>query len=194
MADIELLKKLRRETGVSFAECKKALEEAGGNLDAAKEILKKRGQKIAAIKSMRETGEGLIATYLHPNKRVGVILDLKCESDFVAKSPEFTELAHELALQIAAMNPLYVKPEEIPAEFLDGERKIYEDQLKDAGKTRKIINDIVEGKLDKYKKEVSLLSQAWIKDENKTIQELINERIAKTGENITVKRFARYEV
>ncbi len=118
MADIELLKKLRRETGVSFAECKKALEEAGGNLDAAKEILKKRGQKIAAIKSMRETGEGLIATYLHPNKRVGVILDLKCESDFVAKSPEFTELAHELALQIAAMNPLYVKPEEIPAEFL----------------------------------------------------------------------------
>ena len=194
MVDIELLKKLRQETGVSFAECKKALDESGGDLEKAKEILRKKGQKIAELKSQRETHQGIIESYIHPNKKVGVLLDLRCESDFVARSDEFQKLAHEIVLQIAAMKPLYVKPEDIPEEFLDGERKIYMEQLANSGKPQKLIEQIVEGKLNKYKNEISLLSQPWIKDETKTIQDLINEAIAKLGENIIVERFARFEI
>jgi elongation factor Ts len=192
--DIEQLKTLRQETGVSFAECKKALEEANGDLQRAKEILKQRGQKIAELKTVRTTQQGIIESYVHPNRKVGVLLDLRCESDFVARSVEFQQLAHELVLQIAAMNPLYVKPEDIPEDFLAGERKIYEEQLAGSGKPQKIIDQIVEGKLKKYKEEVSLLSQPWIKDDTKTIQDLLNEYIAKIGENILVKRFVRYQL
>jgi elongation factor Ts len=192
--DIEQLKTLRQETGVSFAECKKALEEANGDLQRAKEILKQRGQKIAELKTVRTTQQGIIESYVHSNRKVGVLLDLRCESDFVARSVEFQQLAHELVLQIAAMNPLYVKPEDIPEDFLAGERKIYEEQLTGSGKPQKIIDQIVEGKLKKYKEEVSLLSQPWIKDDTKTIQDLLNEYIAKIGENILVKRFVRYQL
>jgi len=192
--DLDLLKQLRQETGVSFTECKKALEQAKGNLELAKEILRERGQKIAELKTSRTAQQGIIESYIHPNKRVGVLLDLRCESDFVARSPEFQQLAHELVLQIAAMNPLYIKPEDIPEEFLAGERKIYEEQFAGSGKPQKIIEQIIEGKLKKYKEEISLLAQPWIKDDTKTIQDLLNEYIAKIGENIVVKRFARYEI
>lgn len=194
MANIDLLKKLRQETGVSFAECKKALEEARGELGKAKELLGQRGRRIAEMKSQRETGQGIVEAYIHPNKKIGALVDLRCESDFVARSPEFQQLAHELTLQIAAMKPLYIKPNDIPEEFLAGERKIYKEQLAGSGKQPKLINEIVEGKLKKYKEEASLLSQPWIKDETKTIQDLLNEHIAKMGENILVKRFVRYEV
>lgn len=194
MADIDLLKQLRQETGVSFAECKKALEEAKGDLGRAKEILREQGQKIAQMRTARETQQGIIETYIHPNKKVGVLLDLRCESDFVARSPEFQQLAHEISLQIAAMNPLYVKADDIPEELLAGERKIYEEQLAGSGKPRKIIEQVIEGKLKKYKEEISLLSQPWIRDETKTVQDLLNDAIAKIGENIAVKRFARYEI
>lgn len=194
MANLDLLKQLRQETGVSFAECKQALEESGGDLNKAKEILRKKGQKIAELKSQRQTQQGIIEAYIHPNKKVGVLLDLRCESDFVARSKEFQELAHELTLQIAAMKPMYIRPEDIPEEFLAGEKKIYQEQLAGSGKPQKIIDQIVEGKIQKYKEEISLLSQPWIRDETKTIKELINDYIAKIGENIVIKEFVRYEI
>jgi len=191
---LEKIKQLREETQVSLGECKKALEESGGDIEKAKEILRMKGKEIAGKKAQRETGEGIIETYLHPNKKIGVMVELRCETDFVARSEQFKKLAHEICLQIAAMNPLFLKEEDIPEEFLDGERKIYKEQLKDSSKPQKIIDEIIEGKLKKYKQSISLLSQPWIKDETKTIKDLIEETIAKVGENILVKRFVRYQI
>lgn len=194
MVSIDQLKQLRDETSVSFSECKKALDEADGDIEKAKELLRISGQKLAAKRSGRTTGEGLIESYIHTNKKIGVLLDIRCESDFVARSEEFQKLAREICLQIAAANPLFLKSEEIPAEFLDGEKKIYSRQFADSGKPQKIIDQIIQGKLDKYVREISLLSQVWIKDETKTIKDLINERVSRIGENIEIKKFARYEV
>jgi elongation factor Ts len=145
-------------------------------------------------KTSRDVKSGLIETYLHPNAQTGVLLDIRCETDFVAKSPEFKKLAHEVCLQIAAMKPFYVKEEEIPEEFLDGETKIYTEQLKDSGKPENIVKQILEGKIKKYKEEVSLMSQVWIKDDSKTIKNLVEDAVAKLGENIEIKKFARYEI
>ncbi len=194
MASIEEIKELRQQTGVSVSECKKALEESSGDLKKAKELLRQWGKEVANKKSERETSEGIVDSYIHPNKKVGVLLELNCETDFVAKSNEFKELAHELCLQIAALKPLFLKQEDIPEKFLDGERKIYQEQVKDSGKPENVTKQIVEGKLNKYKEEVSLLSQSWIKDQNKTIREVLKEYIAKIGENISIKRFERFEI
>lgn len=194
MVSIEKVKQLREETGVSIAECKKALQETDDNIEKAKETLRKWGRELAGKRSEREAKEGIIESYLHPNKKIGALLDIRSESDFVAKSSEFQRLAHEICLQIAAMKPLFLKIEDIPEEFIQGEKNIYQEQLKDSGKPQKIINEIIEGKLNKYKEEVSLLSQPWIKDESKTIKNLIDEHIAKFGENIIIKEFVRYEI
>lgn len=194
MVSIEKIKQLREETGVSVAECKKALEETGGNIEKAKETLRKWGRDLAGKKSEREAKEGIIESYVHANKKIGVLLDIRSESDFVAKSEEFRKLAHEICLQIAAMQPVYLKTEDISEEFIQGERNIYKEQLKNSGKPQKIIDDIIEGKLKKHKEEISLLSQPWIKDENRTIQNLIDEYIAKFSENIIIKKFVRYEI
>lgn len=194
MVSIDQIKQLRKETNVSVIDCKKALEEAGGDIEKAREILRKWGKDFALTKIGRETGQGIIETYVHSNKKIGVMIQIHCETDFVARSDEFKKLAHELCLQIAAMRPLYLKSEDIPEEFLEGEREIYKEQFKDSGKPQKIIDEIIEGKLKKYKKEISLLSQPWIKDENKTIKDLIDEYVNLLGENILVKRFVRYEI
>ena len=194
MVTIDQIKQLREETGVSPTEIKKALEEAKGDVDKAKELLRVWGKKVLNKKTSRDVKAGLIETYLHQNAQTGVLLDIRCETDFVAKSPEFKNLAHEVCLQIAAMKPLYVKEEDIPEEFLDGETKIYIEQLKDSGKPENIVKQILEGKLEKYKQEVSLLSQVWIKDDTKTIKNLIEDTVAKVGENIEIKKFARYEI
>jgi elongation factor Ts len=194
MVNINKVKQLRQETGVSFTDCKKSLEEAGEDIKKAKEVLRRWGRELAGKKSEREAKEGIIESYLHPNRKVGVLLDIRSESDFVAKSPEFQKLAHEICLQIAAMKPLYLKAEDIPEEFLAGEREIYQEQFSKSGKPQKVIEEIVEGKLKKYKEEISLLSQPWIKDENKTIENLIAEHIAKFGENIIIKKFIRYDI
>lgn len=193
MADIEKIKQLRQETGISVQECKKALEEAA-DLEEAKKILKKKGKKLAQKKSGREAEQGIIESYIHSNKKVGSLIKLRCESDFVAKSKEFQKLAHELCMQIAASKPLFLKPDDIPEKFLAGEREIYEKQVEGLEKPKKVINEIVEGKLEKYKKEISLLTQPWIRDEEKTIKELINEYIAKLGENIVIEDFKRFEI
>jgi len=194
MPSIKEIKQLRGETGASPVDCKRALKEANGDFKKAKEILRIWGKEIAKEKKERAAKQGIIDSYVHPNLKVGVLLDIRCESDFVAKSKEFQNLAHEICLQIAAMNPLYVKPEDIPDKFLDGERKIYQEQFKNSGKPQKVIDEIVEGKLKKYKEEVSLLNQPWIKDQDRTIRELVAECISKTGENIEVREFARYEI
>jgi elongation factor Ts len=194
MVTIDQIKQLRDETGVSPIEIKKALEQSNGDVNKAKELLRIWGQKVLNKKVDRETKAGLVEAYLHQNATTGVLLDIRCETDFVAKSPNFKSLAHEICLQIAAMKPLYVREEEIPAEFLDGETRIYTEQLKDSGKPEKIVEQILQGKLEKYKQEVSLMSQIWIKDDSKTIKNLVEDTVAKVGENIEVKRFARYEI
>lgn len=191
---MDQIKQLREETAVSITECKKALQESGGDIEKAKEFLRKWGKELAGKKSERTAEQGIIESYVHPDRKKGVLLELKCESDFVAKSEDFQNLAHEICLQIAAMKPLFVSPEEIPEEMLSSERNIYEEQLKDSGKPQKISDEIVAGKLEKYKKEISLLSQPWIKDQQKTVSDLISEQVAKIGENIVVKKFARYDI
>lgn len=194
MSDLDNVKKLREETGISLMECKKACEEAGGDIEVAKEILRKRGQVMAAKKSERITGEGRIASYIHQNGKIGVLLDVRCESDFVAKSEDFQNLLKEICLQIAAMNPMFVKADDIPADVLEKEKLIFIEQAKNSGKSNDIIEKMVQGKVDNYKKEVSLMLQPWIKDDSKTIDEIVKECIAKTGENITIARFTRYSL
>jgi elongation factor Ts len=194
MVTIDQIKQLRDETGVSPTEIKKALEEAKGDTEKAKELLRIWGKKVLNKKTDRETKSGLIETYLHPNAKAGVLLDIRCETDFVAKSADFKNLAHEICLQVVAMKPLYVSENDIPEEFLDGEIKIYTEQLKDSGKPENIAKQILEGKLNKYKQEISLLSQLWIKDDSKTIKNIIEDTVGKVGENIEVKRFARFEI
>ncbi len=194
MANIDQIKQLREETEVSPTEIKKALDEAKGDMEKAKELLRIWGKTSANKKSNREAKQGIIDTYIHPNLRTGVLLDIRCESDFVAKSAEFKNLAHEISLQIAAMKPLFVSEDQIPAEFLDGETKIYEEQAAGSGKPKNITDQIISGKLKKYKESVSLLSQPWVKDDSKTMKMLVEEAVAKLGENVEVKKFVRYEI
>lgn len=194
MSTIEQIKQLREETGISISECKEALEKSNDDFEKAKELLRKKGLELANKKSSRAASSGIIESYVHPNNRLGVLLELHSETDFVAKSDEFKELAHELCLQIAAMKPLFVSEENIPEEVLEKEKNIYQEQIKDSGKPEKIVNQIVEGKIKKYKEEVSLLSQIWIKDNSKTIKDLISNYVGKIGENIVVENFTRYEI
>ena len=194
MVEIETIKKLREETGISLGDCKKALEESNGDISLAKEYLKKRGAAVALKKTEREVSAGIIDSYIHSNKRLGVLLEINCETDFVARGEEFQNLAHEVCLQIASMKPMYLKEEEIPQSVLEKEKEIITEQVKEMNKPAEVLEGIIKGKLEKYKKEVCLLDQLWIKDDSKTIQSLINEYIAKIGENIIVKRFVIYEL
>ncbi|PIU15005.1 elongation factor Ts [bacterium (Candidatus Gribaldobacteria) CG08_land_8_20_14_0_20_39_15] len=194
MLNIDLLKQLREQTGISMMECKKALEESNGDLKRAKEILREKGKELIKGRESRAAGKGIIKSYIHANGKIGVLLQINCESDFVAKSEPFISLAHELCLQIAASVPLFVKTSEISEALLEQEKKIYRKQFADSGKPAEMLEKIVNGKLEKYKKEVSLLSQPWVKDPNKTVQELVEEARVKTGENIEVVRFTRFEV
>ena len=194
MVTIDQVKQLREETGVSVIEVKKALEQSKGDVEKARELLRILGKAVSAKKVSRETKSGLVEAYLHSNAKIGVLLDIRCETDFVAKSPDFKNLAHEICLQIVAMRPLYVLDTDIPEQFLDGETKIYKEQVKDSGKPEKIVAQILEGKLKKYKDEICLLSQTWIKDDTKTIKNIIEDTVAKVGEKIEVRKFARYEI
>ena len=191
---IDKLKQLREQTGISMMECKKALEEANGDIEQAKKILREKGKEMIKGKEGRTACKGLIMSYIHPGDKIGVLLELNCETDFVAKGDVFKKLGHELCLQIAANRPLFVSSDEIPEEFIDGEKKIYSKQFEESGKPKKIVDQIINGKLNKYKQEVSLLSQAWVKDVSKTVQDLIDDYMAKIGENIKVGKFSRFEI
>lgn len=192
--DAKLVKTLREMTGAGMLECKSALEEANGDLEAAVEILRKKGVAKAAKKAGRETKEGLIHSYIHAGGRIGVLLELNCETDFVARNELFKELANEIALQIAAMKPQYVKREDVPREVVEKEGEIAREAAMAEGKPAHIAEKIAEGKLEKFYKEVCLYEQPYIKDDKKTIEELIKEYIAKIGENIQVRRFSRFEL
>ncbi len=194
MRNVDQLKQLREETGVSVTDCQKALEEANGDIEKAKETLRKWGQSFAEKRLDRETKQGIIESYIHPNKKIGVLLDLRCETDFVARSEEFKNLAHELVLHIAGMNPFYIKPEDIPEEVIAGEKEIYKEQFAKSGKPQNVIDQIIEGKLKNYKDGISLLAQPFVKNPDKIVQDVINEAITKVGENIIVKRFIRYQI
>ncbi len=194
MANIEQIKRLREETGVSMMECKNALEKTGGDIEKAKKVLRERGEELAGKRAGRTAGEGIITSYIHSNNKVGVLLDIRCESDFVAKSDDFKSLAHEICLQIAAAQPRYIKEEDVPKEVLEEEKEIVLKQSAGSNKPEKIIEQIVEGRLKKFKKEVVLLMQPWVKEDKRTIEDLINEKIGKIGEKIIVNSFERFEI
>lgn len=191
--DIKIVKQLRDMTNTSVIECKNALEESKGDIQKAAEILKRKGKAVADKKNSRETKAGIIEAYVYGNGRVGVLLDLRCETDFVAKNDLFKALAHEIALQIAAMAPQYVSASDIPEAIINEEKKAYKNELKDSGKPENIIKQIVDGKLKKRYAEICLLCQPCIKDPEQTVDGLIRDYISKVGENIQVARFARFE-
>lgn len=192
MSFLEAVKNLRFKTSAGMMECKEALKEANGDIDKAVEILRKKGIAKASKKASRTAEEGIIESYIHLRNRIGVMLELNCETDFVARNTEFVKLAKELAMQIAAVNPLYVSKENVPKEAIEKEKEIFASQI--TGKPQNIIAKIVEGQLEKYFSDVCLMEQAYIKDPNIKIKDLITQLIAKVGENIVVKRFVRYEL
>ncbi len=191
---MEQVKELRAATGAGIMDCKNALVEANGDFDKAVEILRKKGLAKAAKRASREASEGIIELYSHGNGRVGVMVEVNCETDFVARSEAFRKLAHEIALQIAAMSPQYVSEKDIPEEVLEHERGIAREQALREGKPEKIVDRIVEGRLKKFKDEVCLLNQAYIRDDKMTIADLLNQNIAAIGENIIIRRFVRWEL
>ncbi len=193
---IEKIKQLREETAAGMMDVKRALEESNGDLEGARRVLKERGQAVAAKKSAREAGEGLIESYVHFNGRVGVLVEINCETDFVARTPEFKEFAHNVALQVASSNPmpLAVAPEDIPEAELEEEREIARKQAAEMGKPENVQEKIVEGRVKKWVSERALLTQQYVKEPEKTVGDLLQDTIQKVGENIIIRRFVRYEL
>lgn len=189
---IELIKQLRESTGAGILECRKALENANGDLNAAMDFLREKGLATALKRATRDASEGVVEVYSHGGGRVGVLLELNCETDFVGRSETFRALAHELVLQVAASSPIYIKEEDIPQDVLEHEAKIAETKAREEGKKDAIIPKIVEGAVKKFKDEVVLCNQPYIRDESITIQDLINQNIASMGENVVIRRFARF--
>ena len=188
------VKDLRDKTGAGMMDCKKALVESSGDMNKAVDFLRKSGITKAEKKSTRAANEGLIYSYIHHGNRLGVLLDIGCETDFVAKTEDFKELAHNISMQIAATNPITLKREEVDPAIVSREKEIYSEQAASAGKPEEVIKKIVEGKLNKYYQENCLLEQAFIKDSDKNIHDLISEVIATLGENISVNRFTRFAI
>lgn len=192
--DLSLVQQLRERTGAGMLDCRKALEETDGDIEKAIEILRKKGAALALKRAGKETGEGLVYAYIHPGSQVGVLIELNCETDFVARTEEFKNLAKDLAMQIAAAKPLYLAPEDVDPKFLEHERSIIKEQLADSGKPAKIVDQIIESKINKIFSEVCLLKQSFIKNDQITVDDLLKEVIGRTGENIKIKRFCRFEV
>jgi len=190
----DLIRELRNRTGAGIMDCKQALLEAGGNIQKAQDILREKGSVGAIKRSARETQEGLIYSYIHSGNKLGVLLEVNCETDFVARTSEFSQLAKELAMQVAAMDPLWIGRDNVPKEVIEKEKEIYEKQTQGSGKPEKVVEKIVQGRLEKYFTEVCLVEQPYIKDPKVKVKDLITESIAKLGENIRVARFARFRV
>jgi elongation factor Ts len=189
----EKVKELREKTGVGFMECKAALQEADGDLDAATTILRKKGLASAAKKSGRETKEGLIGSYIH-NGKIGVMVEVNCESDFVARNADFQALVKDIAMQIAASDPRFIRKEDVTEDVLAKEREIYKEQARSTGKPENVLDKIVEGRVSKYYSESCLLEQPFVKDPNLSVKDHIASHIQKIGENIQVRRFVRYKL
>ena len=188
------VKELREKTGAGIMECKKALIEVNGDIQKAIEVLRKRGIAAAQKKVGRTTSEGIIEAYIHPSSRLGVLLEINCESDFVAKTENFTNLAKDIAMQIAATNPIAIKREDLNKDIIEKELEIYRAQAKEMKKPENIIEKIASGKLEKYYQEVCLLDQQFIKDSDKTVKDILMDTISKIGENITIRKFSRFRL
>lgn len=190
----EMVKQLREETGAGVLDCKKALEQTNGDFAAATEILRQKGLAAAAKKATRETKEGLIGSYIHMGAKVAALVELNCETDFVARTEQFQTLARDLAMQVVAANPRFVRREEVPAAEVEQQRAALAAQIASDGKSADMVERIVDGKMDKFYQEIVLLDQPFIKDPSVTVGELVTQAVAKVGENIAVRRFARFEV
>jgi len=196
MAEVtpQLVKQLRERTGAGMMECKKALDEAKGDLAEAEVVLRKRGIAAAARKSDRSTRQGVVGSYIHAGAQIGVMVEVNCESDFVARTADFQQLVHDLAMQIAAASPSFIRKEDVTAEAIGKEKEIQRARALADGKLEKIVDKVVEGRMSKFYEEICLLEQPFIKDNTTTVNDLIKQKIAKLGENITVARFVRFKV
>ena len=190
----QLVKELREKTGAGILDCQKALAENGDNIDKAVDYLRQKGLAAAQKKAGRETNQGLVHAYIHMGGKIGVLIEVNCETDFVARNEEFKAFVNDLALQVAAAKPAYVKREDIPGSIIDKERTIYEAQAKEMGKPPAAWSKIIEGKLEKFYQESCLIEQAFIKDPAVTIKDLLSQKIAKIGENMNIRRFTRYQL
>lgn len=191
---IEKVKELREKTGVSVALCKQSLEEAGGDLTKAVELMRKKGSLIAEKKAGRTAQEGVVESYIHHSGKLGVIVELNCETDFVARRDEFKTLAKEIAMQIAAASPRSTSKDDVPQDVIEKEKEIYKELVRKEGKPEKVMEKIVEGKLEKFYQDACLLEQAYFRDDKKKIKDLLSESVAALGENIVIRRFLRYQV
>jgi elongation factor Ts len=190
----QLVKELRERTGAGFGDCRAALVESKGDVEQAINVLRKKGQAAAAKKAQRATSEGLVSCYIHAGGRIGVLVEINCESDFVARTEDFQKLCHDVAMHIAALDPRFLRREEVTEEILDREREIYAEQAKATGKPEPVIQKIVNGKMEKFYEENCLYEQHFIKDEGTTVKELVDQAISKLGENIAIRRFSRFKV
>jgi len=188
------VKELRDRTGAGFTACRDALVEAKGNMEQAVDVLRKKGQAAAAKKAQRATSEGLVSSYIHAGGKIGVLVEVDCESDFVARTEDFQQLCHDVAMHVAALDPRFLRREEVTQDVLDREREIYREQAKATGKPEAVIEKIVAGKMEKFYEENCLYEQHFIKEEGVTVKELVDQSIAKLGENITIRRFSRFKV
>ena len=190
----DVVKKLRDKTGAGMMDCKIALTQTNGDMDQAIDYLRKKGAAVAAKRADRETNQGVVEAYIHAGGRIGAMVELNCETDFVAKTPGFKQLAHDIAMQVAAMTPQYVSREQIPQAVLEKELDIYKVQAQNEGKPAQIAEKIAQGRLEKFYQEMVLIEQSFIKDSGKTIKDIIDEETARVGEKITVRRFLRYHL
>ncbi|BCV24955.1 translation elongation factor Ts [Gelria sp. Kuro-4] len=190
----EMVKALREKTGAGMMDCKRALQETGGDMDKATEYLREKGLAAAAKRAGRTAAEGLVDAYIHLGGKLGVLVEVNCETDFVARTPEFREFVRDIAMQVAAANPQYLAKEDVPAAVLDKEREILRVQALNEGKPEKVVDRIVEGRLEKFYSENCLLEQPFIKDPDKKVHELLTEKIARIGENIVIRRFVRFQL
>ena len=191
---IEQVKDLRQRTGAGIIDCKAALQESKGDMEAAIEYLRRKGLATAAKRAGRIAADGLVTSYIHAGGKMGVLVEINCETDFVAKTEDFQTFVKNIAMQIAAANPQYIRREDIPEDLLEKERRIYRSQALDAGKPEKVIDKIVEGKMERFYSEVCLLEQTYVKDSDQTVKEVLDGMIAKIGENIAIRRFARFQL
>ncbi len=190
----DLVKELREKSGAGIMDCKEALKESDADIEKATDYLRKKGLSKAAKKSGRQTSEGVIGSYIHGGGRIGVLLEVNCETDFVARNEVFTDFVNDIAMHIAAINPDYVSPEDVPSEEIEREKAVLTEQAKESGKPEKVIPRIVEGRLAKFFEERCLLKQPFVKDTDKTIEALVKEKISELGENMSIRRFVRYQL
>lgn len=191
---MSLIQQLRDKTGIGMMDCKKALEESNGDVEAAVVFLRKKGAAVALNRADKATAEGLVHAYIHPGSRVGVLIEINCETDFVANTPDIKQFAQDVCMHIAALKPLFLSPDQVDSKFMEHEKDILHKQLADSGKPEKIINQILEGKVQKMYSDICLLNQAFVKNDQLTVDDVLKDLMAKTGESIKIKRFARYDI